>query len=256
MNRIPFIGFLSALCLSSLFACAPIRRAPAVPPYTPQETASLIQMIQRQQREARTFFASGQITVRRFPGSYESGVLMVGERNPPDFKIEVTHGYGQPVLYVLIEGQRVQVLSFSDRKLYYGRFGDPALARYLPGLLGPDEAVSILRTFPALLPHEKAVSLKPYQISLLNDAGEAIEVIDFYPDSGLPRLLSFPGKDVRIAYGDFQSASDGLLYARSIEIKDGLSAELKLKQMTFNRPIPAAIFQLEVPPSFERVPLR
>jgi hypothetical protein len=245
------------LGLVLMHACAPLRVAPPVPPYSPQEIMGRLNLIEEQQRRVESFFSSGRLTLRRFPGRTQTNLLIAGRSVPSEFKIELTHGWGQPLLHALVIGDRIQIVSFTEQKLYSGRFGDPGLARFLPGLLGPEEAASILRGFPALLPYQRAVALESNQIGLLGPLNETVQVIEFHPESQLPAQVYFPLQEVRIFFSDFQE-ENGILYARSIQMRDaetGITAEIQIHQMGFNRDLPDDLFQLAAPAAFEELPI-
>ena len=125
--------------------------------------------------------------------------------------------------------------------------------------LDPDQIWALIRGFPQVLKHDRAISLKEDQIAFLNADGEKIQVIDFYPQSTLPCLMSFPGQKVEVSFSDFQN-EDGTYYARKIGLNDHKTHSIlmfDLKQIVFNQAIPKAIFEMEKPIGFKIMsPLR
>jgi len=80
-----------------------------------------------------------------------------------------------------------------------------------------------------------------------------VQVIDLYPQSILPRLILFPGKDMRVLFEDFEN-DNGILYAQRVRFNrpgTNITLSLNTKQMTFNKAIPESIFELDIPPDFE-----
>jgi hypothetical protein len=98
-------------------------------------------------------------------------------------------------------------------------------------------------------------SRKADQLSSLNRNGEELEILEFDPESGLPRQLSYPERKVGISYADFQREG-GILYAKEVRVKqlEGTrNLTLKNGKMVFNKPIPDELFRMEIPPGFETV---
>jgi hypothetical protein len=80
-----------------------------------------------------------------------------------------------------------------------------------------------------------------------------MEALELDPESGLPRQISFPDRNIGIGYVDFQRES-GILYAKEVRVRqlEGTrSLTLKNGKMVFNKPIPDELFIMEIPPGFE-----
>ena len=181
----------------------------------------------------------------------------MGTKYPFKTKIEITHPWGRPILHVLIDETRLEVLSFPDKKLYRGAFTPEALSTFFPGDFDSDLILAALRGYPNLLRHHKIISLKAHQISLLNQGGKEVEIIDFYPESLLPKRVSLPEHHINLAFSDFQE-NDGVYYAREVRVDDFKGKKkliLQSKKMVFNKIIPEQIFVLEKPPGFQTSPL-
>ena len=206
-----------------------------------------------QERRVHSLFSLGRLTIKRYGSETELNVLIAGERNSGNIKIEITHPWGRPVVHILINKMRFQTLSFREKRYYYGRLGDSDTSRFFPVRLDPDQIWALIRGYPVVRKHSRAISLKGGQIAFLNKDGEKIQIIGFYPQSSLPCLMSFPGQEVEVSFSDFQN-DGGTYYARKIGLNDPETSSIltfDLKQIIFNQAIPKEIFELEKPVDFE-----
>ena len=115
----------------------------------------------------------------------------------------------------------------------------------------PELIWGVLRGYPDLLDHEKAVSRRSDQIALVNN-DEDVQEINLSSESLLPGLVSFPDKYFELTFSDFRE-SDGISYAGKVKVthrKEKKHLILKNKKMVFNRKIPDQIFVLKKPPQF------
>lgn len=249
---------ISLLVLFLFQSCAPVPVKPPPSPFGHQEIDRIISGLKDQEKRVYTFFSSGRLTIEAKGSESGSNILIVGSKNPFKLKIELTHAWGRLLLHILIHDSELQILSFTEKKYYHGHLGTPGSLRFFPARLDPDQVWALLRAYPALKQHRHAVSLKGNQITLLNGKTESVQVLDFYPESTRPRLVSFPGQGTKVSFSDFESNS-GIKYARKIRLDDPETEtilELKLKQMVFNKTLPESIFELEKPKGFEMIPLR
>ena len=188
----------------------------------------------------------------------DATVLIVATRDPSKIKIEITHTWGRPLLHILIMGSSLEILSFTDKRLYSGQLGTYDLSRLIPVPLSPELLWTLARAYPLLLKYNHVLSLKGNQITLLNQEKNNIQVIDLYPESDLPHKVSFCQQNTEMTFADFQN-NGGIRYAKEIELnspEDNGRLTLEIGQMVFNKPVPGAIFRLETPLDFELVPLR
>ncbi len=252
-NRIP----ISLLVLFLFQSCAQIPVKPPPSPYAHQEIGLIISGFREQENRVDTFFSSGRLTVRAKSSESGSNVLIVGSKNPFKLKIELTHAWGRPLLHIIIHDSKLQILSFTDKKYYHGHLGTPGSLRFFPARLDPEQVWALLRAYPVLWKYSRVVSLKGNQITLLNGKAEPVQIVDLYPKSSLPRLVSFPEQGIKASFSDFEN-NNGLKYAQKIRLEDPKNEtilSLNLKQMVFNKTLPASIFNLEKPKDFETLPL-
>ena len=247
-----FPHFLSSLlsCFLFLFlsSCATFYR-----PLGDRDVEVILSRIQNQEGKVFSFYSSGGLSLQDRDWESESYVLIVGNRNPFKIKIEVTHPWGRPLAHILIDQRNLQVLSFTEKRLYLGAFTPETLSKFLPGELDGLLVWAVLRGYPHLLSYHRTTSMKANQIRLLDEKGEVLEIIDLYSESKLPRTVFFPEKNMSLGFSDFQEI-DGIYYARKVKVEDmGGKGNLMLRnrKMVFNKTIPKEVFHLEKPPSFD-----
>jgi len=233
--------------------CATVPRAPIQEPLSAQTVNKIIAAIQEQEDKVSSFYAHGRLTAGAWYGQSEANFLVVGLKKPFKMKIEITQAWGQPILHVLIDQERLEILSFKDTTLYLAPFTTESLSRFFPSIIDPEFVWGTLRGYPNLLKHDRARSLRNDQITLYQAGDVEVEVIDLHPESHMPRLVRFPGKPVTLSFFDFQD-SKGIKYAREVGVSQkGEQRRLTLHNATvvFNRAIPEQIFFIEKPPAFE-----
>jgi hypothetical protein len=247
------IYFLVLSILLFLPYCATVYKPPPQEPFSYQKVATLLSKIHDQEKKVSSFYTYGSLLIKDWKWESESKMLIVATKNPFKTKIEITHPWGRPIVHILIDETRLKVLSFTDKKLYLGHFSPEALSKFFPGDFDSDLIWTALRGYPNLLRYHKAVSLKANQITLFDKKENEVEIIDFYPESLLPRLVSFSKHPINLAFSDFQE-NDGIFYAKEVKV-DNIEGEkdliLKNDKMVFNKNIPEQIFVLEKPPTFK-----
>ena len=244
---------LTSLLLILLANCTTIHKTASLRPLSDKEVRAVLSEMEEQEKRVLSFYSLGAVSIRNRGWDSESKILIAGTRDPFKMKMEITHPWGRPILHILIDGTRLEVLSFSDKRLYLGYFSPETLSTFLPGDFDADLIWATLRGFPILIEHHGTLATGYNQFSLLNNEGKEIEIIYLYPESLLPKAVSFPERHLNLAFSDFQDR-DGIYYAREIRvnhIKREGNLVLKNKKMLFNKSLPEEIFVLEKPPSFE-----
>jgi hypothetical protein len=234
----------------TLSGCAPLLFKK---PLSDQELEKALSLLKAQEEAANTFFTSGQMVVKDWYWDQDANALIAGTRAPLRLRIEITHAWGQPILHLLVVGTTFKALSYGERKLYMGDLTPGALSRFFPADLDADLIWDVVRGFPKLQRHGRAESTKADQVAFLNRQGDKVAIMELYPESGLPKQLSFPERKVGIGYADFQQEG-GILYAKEVRVKqlEGTrNLMLKNGKMIFNKPIPDDLFRMEIPPGFE-----
>ena len=207
---------------------------------------------------ARTLVSSGALTLDIKGSESDTTVLIVATRDPSRIKIEITHTWGRPLLHILINGSSLDMLSFTDKRMYSGRLGTPGLSGLIPVPLSPELVRTLARAYPVLLHHNLALSVNWNQIIFLNQSEEMTQIVDLYPESDIPHRVFFCRQRAEVIFSDFQN-SGGIRYAKKIEVnspEENARLALEITKITFNKPVPEAIFRLETPRDFEVVPLK
>ena len=239
----------------SLFGCATVRKRPPGPPLSDREAGQILHLMQEQEGRISSFYALGRVVAGDWYGQSDADILTVGVRKPYRIKIEITHSWGQPLLHILIDGKKVEVLSFRENRLYVGTFTPQALSRFIPAGLDPDLIWGALRGYPNLLPHRDFRSLGAHQISLFDEKGEEVETIDLYRGQALPKTVTYPERDIQVVYSEFHE-QEGVSYAGSVKLGHlvgGKTLALRYEKMVFHPAIPEDIFVIKKPPSAEIV---
>jgi hypothetical protein len=249
-------------CLVALFSllvpgCAGVRSFLFATPFDQQAVAALVSDLQSQNDRVHSFFSSGRLWVKGWDGEEEAAIFSAATRAPCRIKVEVTHPWGQPVLQLLVDGNDVRYLSFSERKLYFGKITDQGFSRFFPEEMNQTLIWELLRAYPILEPPYRADSDKPNQINFTNAEGVEKEVITFDRENRQPEELILPHQNIKLVFSDLQ-VCEGIWYAKEtavVHVLGGKRLIHKVGNMVFNETIPDAVFSLQAPPGFEIVPL-
>lgn len=236
----------------SLPGCALVREMSFSPPLTDQQLSAVISQLKDQETKVTSFFSQGTLLVKGWTWEAETQVLIVGLRDPFRVKIEITHGWGQPILHVLADRKRLEVLSFQENKLYVGDFTPQALSRFFPGALDSDLIWTVLRGYPGISSRTKNLSPGGNRISFADEKGEEVEIMDLHPEDLRPVRVSYPDQDILMEFSEMIEAQ-GIQFAGVVSVdyrKAGRKLSIKRDRMVFNRSIPPEIFTIEKPPTF------
>jgi len=257
-KRFTMRNIMAPAFLIFLTACASIPVQPPTPPFSPQKTAQILSEIREQQNKADRLFSTGKLTIKGAEPESESDILIVGTRSPFKVKIEVTHPWGKPLLHIFADNTRLHILSFPEKRYYFGFLGNSYSFRLFGKSLTTEQLWSLVRAFPILKRSERAVSPKGDRIVLLNENAEIVQTIDFFSQNHLPRQISFPERNIKIAFSNYDNEED-IRYARQIRLIDpgaAVNLSIDLKKTVFNKPIPEAIYSIKKPADFETLPLK
>lgn len=254
LTHAPVFGLVSLLVLQ---ACAPLFRKPPAERLDQARIREILSTVREQENLVNTFFWSGRMVVEENDVENEAGAFVAGSRNPFRIKIELTHAWGRPLLHLVIQGERIRIVSFVEKRYYEGNFRHFGRWRLFPAGLGPTRTWSLLRAYPVLEPYVDAVSTQGNQIALLDREGRVVQRIELDPRTNFPGACIFPRQGLEISFSAFHKGPS-ILYARETRVTgegQDASLQMKVKQMVFNRTIPETVFDLEIPPDFEVIPL-
>jgi len=236
--------------------CAGIERRLFERPFEPEAVEALKADLMDQRERVQSFFSVGRLQVKGWQGQdLDAAIFSAWTLSPMRIKIEVTHPWGQPILHLLVDGEDLRFLSFSERRLYAGPFTTRSLSRFLPGEVDQSLIQDLLRAYPGFDPEHRAYSNEPNKISFYGPEREELRVIKFDRESRRPTEVILPHQDIRLVFSDFDAA-DGLWFAREtalFHVLWGRRLVHKIETMVFNRTIPDQVFSLQAPPGFETV---
>jgi len=248
------IRLFSVTVLLLLCGCAQLEIVPS-PPLGPQEITGIISAFKEQERAVHTIVSSGALTLKAQGSESEATFLIVATRNPSQIKIEITHPWGRPLFHVLIKDSCLDMLSFSEKRLYRGRLGSSELLKWIPVPLNHDLLWTLARAYPVLPTHDRVQSMRGGQITLVDSSEEPMQVIDLYPQTSLPKKVCFCRANAEMSFSQYEDNS-GILSAREIGVndtEDHAQLTLEIRQMAFNKPVPQQIFKLQTPRDFDVV---
>ncbi len=234
-------------------AKAPVPEKSLPPPFNPQEIDVILEGFETQRRNVRSCFGSGRLSIQTREGADDVNILVAGQKDPFRVKLEITHPWGRPLLHIVMNESTLQAVVFHHKRVYRGKPMDALPGGPLPIPLAPDIVWSLIRGFPIVAGHTRAASGKGGEIALLDEKDAILEVITFGSDDGFPVMVSFFEHAVDIHYSPFDE-NDGIQSARLVKLvhpDSGTSLELELNERVFNRAIPPAVFELDVPRGFE-----
>jgi len=196
----------------------------------------------------RSFLGIGRLLFREGEEETEMGLLAVGQR-PSRVRLELTHTWGKPLLYMVADRENTSVLSFVEHTFYSGPSSQLDRRQFFLFELDLDAAWVILAGRIPILPHCKVESLRPNELTLLNGQGEAVERLTFPSGLSLPRAIHLPGQGFTIGLSHFKEGTQGP-YPSKVTIAQGDERQLEIRytSLQVNRPIPEEIFRLNPPP--------
>ena len=244
---------VSFFVLALLPGCAALRTVVKGPPLTDPQIDAIVSKIDQQQALVSSFYSSGTALFKDGILEAEADALIVGTGEPLRLKIELTHSWGKPLLHVLVDRARLEVLSFKDRKLYVGTFSPDALSGFLPGGLDARMIWAVLRGYPALLQSSDIISREAGRLIVLDERGSELQIVNLGGEKKDPAAFRLIRQGVKVTFEDYQSIG-AILFARKVGIEhpeSNKSLVLTRKKTVFNKTIPEAIFALEKPPHFD-----
>jgi len=263
---------LTALAFFAFQCCSPLTVNPPAPALEEERVAALVSAFAAQERVAKTFFFSGTLTFNNRNSENAVQILLITDATPREgtdrgcgtgacpygrMKIEITHPWGKPLLHILIQGQRIHILDFNEKRIYGGSLKSKGLSRRIPVPLDPSILWSLARAFPALLKYREIASMAGNQFAFLDAMGNKVQHFELYSAEPLPREVCFCKQDATIVFSHFDD-DDGILYARRMSFRGPdhkVGLEIDIEQMAFNAPLPEAVFAMEAPPDFKTVHL-
>jgi len=244
-------------CLAVIWGCATLVPAPSGEPFSQNDIAGLISLLREQGEEIVSFQGLGDLSFKEGAEEIEAKLLAIGAR-PFKMRLELTHPWGKPLFHIVADKRHVSVLSLADKKFFRGPPEALEVKYFFMFEADIDSAWKMLSGRVPIRPHVRAVSLRPYEITLYDSQDQIVEVISFSPGSLLVRSVSFPKKNLCIMLSEFSKTDTGF-YPLGITIVKGQEdqlLEIRYKTFSMNKAIPDEVFHLNPPPNFEIIDLK
>jgi len=251
------LSSLFIFLLAFLFGCASLAPFPPAKPFSQQESDRIISNLQDQEEKVSSFQGIGKLMLKKGEEEIEANLFAVGS-NPYKIRLEITHPWGRPLLYIVTDEKSISVLSLTDKKFFRGPPHSLDIKQFFLYGLDMDLAWKIFSgSVPILSASGGTVSLKPHEISLYNKQGEIVETISFSSKTLLPQSIYLPKKGFSILLSEFEEGDLGPhpLKIKVLKENEDQLVVIRYKSFTLNKPVPEEIFQLNPPPSFEIVNL-
>lgn len=129
------------LALAGLYGCRAL--PPAPPPTAVASAEELLARLQQRQKNSESFQARGRITFLSPERNY-SGTILVKSRRPESLRVDILDILGRTLLSLAANGDRVQVLSPSEGKLFQGPASPRNLAPFIPPAVTLPQALRLL----------------------------------------------------------------------------------------------------------------
>jgi hypothetical protein len=245
------LSYLATLAVVSLLGCAPLRTPIPAKPISQDRAFQLISRMKAQADGVFSFLGVGKLLFREGADETDMKLLAVGKR-PSRMRLELTHTWGKPLLYIVTDKQNTSVLSFVEQTFYSGPSSQLNRNQFFLFDLDLDAAWTILSGRIPILPHRTVESLRPNELTLLNGRGDVVESLIFAPGLPLPTSIHLPRQGFTVALSQFKEGPIGP-YPSKIAIARGDERQLEIlySSLQLNRPIPEEIFRLNPPPDVE-----
>jgi len=236
------------LVLGTLAGCAQFRPLPPAKPISQDQAHRLITQLRAQADEVFSFVGVGKLFFREGEGETGMNLLAVGQR-PSRLRLELTHTWGKPLIYLVADKQNTSVLSFVEHTFYSGPSSGLQGGPYFPFEFDLEIAWVILSGRIPILPHCRVESLGRNEIALFDRRGETVERLTFAQDGFIPTSIHLARQGLTVALSQFKEGSMGP-YPSKVSISDGGERQLEIRytSLEFNRPIPEELFRLNPPP--------
>jgi hypothetical protein len=249
--------FFMLLLLFFFGSCVSLKSVPTPLNLSEQQWTALVAQMALEQQKVDSFFVNGTLDIKNQKGDAEVAILSVGIRNPLRLKIEVSQSWGTPILHILIDQNRMEVLSFTEQTYYSGTFQSQWMSRFLGVELSPEMIWASLRGYPLILLQNAGRREGPNPVTLKDQDDRLIEQITINPETLMPAEVFFPQSKLYLRFSEYQQ-SNQVLYAQKIEISRSDQKQvlfLSYTEALFNLEVPSQIFSLSKPAGFKTVEL-
>lgn len=251
-----FLLILGGLSLASN-GCAP--RAPLLEPVDLPVTP-VVERLEARRASLLSFRAAGTIRVEGAGRQWSGRALLLAER-PRRLRLELLSFFGQPVLYVVSDGN--EVVTWAPGQQASRGF---ALGRVIQAFssipLGDEEVMLLLAGCAPEFRYREAqllrdVQERAYVLQLEDPSRGELERLWLEDDAAtIRRLERLQGEKSRLdaVFSGFTNA-EGFTYPQEVRIETaGLQLAVRYQTFTANDTLPDEVFHLELPPGVEVLP--
>ena len=216
----------------------------------------ILETMDEQGNSVNRFYYNGSILINGWFRDSTANIFVAGSREPYMFKIEISHSWGKPILYLLVKEEELKIIDFNDRSEYVGEFTPRNLSKFIPNMeYSPAVLWALLRGYPPLLPYTRIYEQHAGTISLEGRNNKFLETIHFSPGENVIHSISLHPDSLNIKFNDLMKSGD-VHYARETVLKDikgSRDITIIRNRIFFNRDIPWEIFTLKKPSSFKTI---
>jgi hypothetical protein len=241
-------SYLVIIATALFVGCAPLQTLPPAKPISQDQAHHLISQMRVQADEVFSFIGVGKLLFKEGEEETDMSLVAVGQR-PSRVRLELTHTWGKPLLFLVADKKNTSVLSFVEGTFYTGPSSGLQGVLYFPFELDLDTAWVILSGRIPILPHSVVESLGPNEITLFDGRGEPVERLIFGQDCSIPTSIHLSKQGLTVTLSQFKEGSMGP-YPSKVTIAQGDERQLEIlyTSLEFNRSIPEELFGLNPPP--------
>jgi outer membrane biogenesis lipoprotein LolB len=243
--------YIAIIALALAVSCAPLQTLPPAKPISQDQAHRLIAQLRAQADEVFSFVGAGKLLLRERRGETDMNLIAVGQR-PSRIRLELTHTWGKPLIFLVADKQNTSVLSFVEHTFYSGPSKQLNRRQFFPFEIDLEIVWVILSGRIPVLPHCNVASLRQNEITLFDGQGDTVERLTFSRDRSIPTSIHLPKQGLTVTLSQFKAGTMGPYPSKvSISQGDERHAEIRYTSLEFNRSIPEELFALNPTPDVQ-----
>ncbi len=262
VRRLAFFFF--SLLLLCLAACARLPTAPVAERLPVGSADELLKQLQARAAAVTGLKARGNVAVTSPQKNYSGNILLTAAK-PAKLRVDILNFWGQSLVTFLSDGQEMNLLVYSDSKLYKGPATPENLRRFLPVVVSQEDFLAALTGHIAFQHYGKPVLLSSPDpaVYLLELTGRDLpEKVKLTVDAQTLQLLTvqwFSPQGPETLRADFSNflSNSGISGPSEIRLVSGdgeNQVRVRYRDVTFNAPLTATAFNLPVSGTIREVP--
>ena len=217
----------------------------------------VVERLELRRQALRSFFMQGAISVKMPDGSELYGDHVIWGVYPDRIRADVFGPFGQPVLRLVADGNRLSVLAFDENRIYVGRATRKNIGAFLGVALSADEIYALLGGSAPMLENMLVNSISAEAdgkalLVLSDSASKVMERIRFRiaDYSVVKAQMSQQGdktESYNCVYSDFTPLGPWF-FPKNMETlgSDGRSLTLENDSIEYNKEFDSDIFETEM----------